>query len=148
MKISELSKRTGVSLRSLRYYEKQGILNPNRLENGYREYCEDDVIWVNTIQVLINIGTSTEEIANFLQCQLKIENRLLDSKLVTEFYEEKLLKIENQLQELQKAKIILEDRLEHWKREVYTIEDDQSKPENDNTWKSVLQNELRNWIKD
>lgn len=38
MKIGELSARTGVSIRSLRYYEQQGLLAPARHENGYREY--------------------------------------------------------------------------------------------------------------
>ena len=38
MKIGELAARTGVSIRSLRYYEQQGLLMPVRNENGYREY--------------------------------------------------------------------------------------------------------------
>ena len=36
MKINEVSKITGVSLRTLHYYDKIGLLVPAKLENGYR----------------------------------------------------------------------------------------------------------------
>jgi DNA-binding transcriptional MerR regulator len=38
LKIGELSKETGASIRSIRYYEQQGLMAPARLQNGYREY--------------------------------------------------------------------------------------------------------------
>ena len=38
MKIGELAEKSGVSVRSLRYYEQQGLLQPGRLMNGYRMY--------------------------------------------------------------------------------------------------------------
>lgn len=43
MHIRELSKVTGVSLRSLRYYEQKHLLSPARSENGYRIYEDIDV---------------------------------------------------------------------------------------------------------
>ncbi|MEU6192280.1 MerR family DNA-binding transcriptional regulator [Streptomyces sp. NPDC047061] len=43
MKIGELSHRTGVSTRLLRYYEQQGLLHPSRLPNGYRDFHEHAV---------------------------------------------------------------------------------------------------------
>lgn len=43
MKINEVSKITGVSLRTLHYYDKIGLLVPTKLENGYREYSNDDL---------------------------------------------------------------------------------------------------------
>jgi len=38
MRIGELSKATGVSVRSLRYFEQKGLLAASRLQSGYREY--------------------------------------------------------------------------------------------------------------
>ena len=38
MQIGELSTRTGVSIRMLRYYEQQGLLQPRRRTSGYRDY--------------------------------------------------------------------------------------------------------------
>ena len=43
MRIGELSRRTGVPERLLRYYEEQDLLHPQRLPSGYREYTEEDV---------------------------------------------------------------------------------------------------------
>ncbi|MBA4496593.1 MerR family DNA-binding transcriptional regulator [Paenactinomyces guangxiensis] len=40
MNIGEISCRTGVSVRSIRYYEQKGLISPKRQENGYREYGE------------------------------------------------------------------------------------------------------------
>ncbi|MBW7454034.1 MerR family DNA-binding transcriptional regulator [Paenibacillus sepulcri] len=40
MKISQLSKETGVSARSIRYYEKKKLLTARRLDNDYREFDE------------------------------------------------------------------------------------------------------------
>ncbi len=71
MKIGELANQTGVSIRSLRYYEQMGLLSPIRHENGYRDYSPFAVEQVRTIQLYLNLGLSTEQIAGFLHCVLK-----------------------------------------------------------------------------
>ncbi|MGI5520237.1 MerR family DNA-binding transcriptional regulator [Micromonospora sp. CA-259024] len=43
VRIGELSKRSLVPVRMLRYYEERGLLSPQRGTNGYREYSESDV---------------------------------------------------------------------------------------------------------
>jgi DNA-binding transcriptional MerR regulator len=71
VKIGELAKRTGVSVRSLRYYEEQGLLSAMRLDNGYREYSSLAVDQVQTIQFYLALGISTEQIKSFLNCVLQ-----------------------------------------------------------------------------
>ncbi|MCZ9340439.1 MerR family DNA-binding transcriptional regulator, partial [Streptomyces sp. TRM76130] len=56
MRIGELAAATGVSTRSLRYYEAQGLLSVERLANGYREYDERAVRQVALIQDLYRAG--------------------------------------------------------------------------------------------
>lgn len=68
MRIGELSRRTGASRRSLRYYEEQGLLAPLRLPSGYREYDEDSVASVRRIRVLLSAGLGTSVIAEILTC--------------------------------------------------------------------------------
>ncbi|MEU4448366.1 MerR family transcriptional regulator [Actinosynnema sp. NPDC050801] len=68
MLIGELSRRTGVRTHQLRYYEAQGLLEPDRSTGGYREYTEDAVLTVNQITKLLGAGLSTEEIAYMLPC--------------------------------------------------------------------------------
>lgn len=59
MKIGELSRRTGVPPRMLRYYEEQGLLESARAANGYRDYDEADVERADRVRGLIQAGLST-----------------------------------------------------------------------------------------
>lgn len=68
MKIGELSRRAGVSIRSLRYYEEQALLRPERLPSGYRVYDESDVVVVQRIQALLAAGLSSRKIERILPC--------------------------------------------------------------------------------
>lgn len=68
MLIGELSRRTGVKPRMLRYYEEQGLLDAARGPNGYREYAEDAVLAVRQIRALLDAGLSTDVIRAVLPC--------------------------------------------------------------------------------
>src|SRR5437879_13275266 len=68
MRISEVSRRTGVSIRSLRYYEQKRLLCTRRLENGYRDLDEEAIERVQTIQMYLGLGLNTEQIEEILQC--------------------------------------------------------------------------------
>ncbi|MFJ7498058.1 MerR family transcriptional regulator [Streptomyces sp. NPDC097727] len=68
MKISELSRRTEVSTRLLRYYEEQGLLSPCRLPNGYRDYPDSSVERVGQIRALLKAGLGTEVIREIVPC--------------------------------------------------------------------------------
>ncbi|MGD8191346.1 MerR family transcriptional regulator [Brevibacillus ginsengisoli] len=109
MKIGELSKLTGVSIRSLRYYEQQGLITPIRLENGYREYHNLAVEQVNTITFYLGLGLSTEQIAGFLHCVLKNKEEFCQE--ILPIYKQKLAEIEKQIQTLTMIKTNLEERI-------------------------------------
>ncbi|MFI9509712.1 MerR family transcriptional regulator [Nocardia sp. NPDC052566] len=68
MLIGELSRRAGVNAHQLRYYEAQGLLEPERGANGYREYDETAVLRVKQIRHLLGAGLSSEDIAYLLPC--------------------------------------------------------------------------------
>jgi DNA-binding transcriptional MerR regulator len=68
MLIGELSERTGVSVRSLRYYEEQGLLSARRDGNTYRRYDEQAVSRVAHIQLLFAAGLCSSKIAALLPC--------------------------------------------------------------------------------
>jgi DNA-binding transcriptional MerR regulator len=68
MRIGELSERTGASRRALRYYEEQGLLVPDRLPNGYRDYGERAVPTVRRIRVLLSAGLNSALVAEILPC--------------------------------------------------------------------------------
>src|SRR5689334_25431243 len=68
MRIGELSKRTGVSARSLRYYEEQGLLTSSRSDAGQRHYSDAEVDRVSLIRQLFDAGMSSRVIATVLPC--------------------------------------------------------------------------------
>lgn len=110
MKIGELAQRTGSSIRSLRYYEQQGLLAPQRLENGYRIYSPLAEEQVRTIQFYLNLGLSTEEIAGFLHCVLI--NKEAFCEQVLPLYRQKLSEIDGQIRLLQNIRSNLLDRID------------------------------------
>ncbi|MFI2212798.1 MerR family transcriptional regulator [Streptomyces sp. NPDC020141] len=71
MRIGDLSRRTGVSPRLLRYYEEQGLLTPVRQPSGYREYAEEDVRTVRHVRTLLAAGLPTHAIAELLPCMVE-----------------------------------------------------------------------------
>lgn len=74
MRIGELSRRSGASVRSLRYYEEQSLLAPTRLPSGYRVYDESDVLRVRRIQALLAAGLGTRKIEHILPCLAQHED--------------------------------------------------------------------------
>ncbi|MGP9612660.1 MULTISPECIES: MerR family transcriptional regulator [unclassified Brachybacterium] len=60
--IGELSSRTGVSHRSLRYYEEQGLLLAERTPAGHRRYGQEAVDRVGLVQRLFAAGLTSTEI--------------------------------------------------------------------------------------
>lgn len=68
MRIGELARRTGVSERSLRYYEQQGLLASERTAGGQREYPERAVDRVVHIQELYAAGLHSRTISSLLPC--------------------------------------------------------------------------------
>ena len=96
MRIGELSRRTGVSVRALRYYEEQGILSPDRRPSGYREFNAQDVVRVEHTRNLLRAGIGTSLISRIVGCmqdgellledcreQLLVERRRIDQDLRT-----------------------------------------------------------------
>jgi DNA-binding transcriptional MerR regulator len=59
MRIGEVTARTGIPQRMLRYYEEQGLLSSERADNGYREYDHDAVERAQRVRGLIQAGLST-----------------------------------------------------------------------------------------
>ncbi|WBB58309.1 MerR family transcriptional regulator [Streptomyces sp. WMMC500] len=68
MRIGEVARRSGVSVRALRYYEEQGLLTPTRTPGGQREYADDAVGRVGFIQQLYAAGLPSRRIAELLPC--------------------------------------------------------------------------------
>lgn len=68
MRIGELARKTGVSARSLRYYEQQGLVRSTRSAGGQRHYLATEVERVELIRRLFDAGLHSKVIARLLPC--------------------------------------------------------------------------------
>ncbi|WP_276322041.1 MerR family transcriptional regulator [Paenibacillus thalictri] len=121
--MSEFSRRTGVSLRSLRYYEEWKLLNPTRLENGYRDYAESDIKKVELIQLYFSLGLTAKEIMDFFDCLFQNGEKRQCLPNAIEVGERKLGVIKNQIEILRKAESQLEKSIFRWRHLISQTED-------------------------
>lgn len=77
--IGQFAKLTGVTERTLRYYDRQGLLTPSaRNEHGHRFYREQDLFQLQKIITLKYLNFSLEEIAEYLRKpEVNIQETLL-----------------------------------------------------------------------
>lgn len=126
MLISQVSKITGLTKRAIEYYTLQGLVFPSVLDNGYKDYDENDIHLLNKISVLRKLDIGVEEIKAILSDEsneaLKLTSirKELDfqRELVKRSILEKLIKsdsysdISAELQALDNSKTITEKLLE------------------------------------
>ncbi|WP_405386102.1 MerR family transcriptional regulator [Streptomyces sp. NBC_01102] len=81
MRIGELASRAGVSIRSVRYYEEQGLLSSTRSPSGQRHYTGESVERVALIQRLYAAGLSSRTVWELLPCVDKPSEENSDAAL-------------------------------------------------------------------
>ena len=81
MKIGDLARETGVPARMIRYYEAQGLLAPERGENGYRVYTDAHVGRVQRIRNHIAAGLPTRLVRIDFAAMLTDELAGLDERI-------------------------------------------------------------------
>lgn len=69
MFIKEFSTKTGLSIDTLRYYEQEGLLLPERDNNNYRFYTEEDYCWVQLLMKIKKTGMTLANIKMFASLQ-------------------------------------------------------------------------------
>lgn len=68
IRIGEVARSAGVSVRAVRYYEQQGLLAAERSPSGQRLYREDAVTLVRFFQQMYSAGLTSQRIAELLPC--------------------------------------------------------------------------------
>src|ERR671911_1187220 len=68
LKIGELARQTGLSIKTIRYYERRGLLEqPPRTEGGYRLYGREEVARLRFVQRAKLLGLTLEEIRELVE---------------------------------------------------------------------------------
>ncbi len=98
--IQDISKKTGLSTHTLRYYEKEGLLSPvERSAGGFRQYTDEDLEALGLICCLKNTGMSLQEIARFIQLSRAGDQTLKERVELLRQHRENVI---SRIQEMQK----------------------------------------------
>jgi len=68
IRIGEVARGAGVSVRAVRYYEQQGLLIPERSPSGQRLYRQDAISRVRFFQQMFAAGLTSRRITELLPC--------------------------------------------------------------------------------
>ncbi|MNJ39567.1 HTH-type transcriptional regulator AdhR [compost metagenome] len=96
--IGKVAELTGLSIHTLRYYEKEGILPPiKRNEFGTRVFDEDDMQWIEFTCCLRDTGMNIEEMKTFAQLTLQGDETIPKRVDLLNRQQERILNQVNQL---------------------------------------------------
>lgn len=110
-KIGEIASLLGVSIDTLRLYDKKGIVCPERGENGYRYYSRSQMIILNYVIHLKKANLSLEYIRNLVN-ETDVEKSI-------EILSESEQHIKNEIAKLQKIQNVIEDYKNIFKKSFY-----------------------------
>jgi DNA-binding transcriptional MerR regulator len=138
LQIGEVAERTGVTQRTLRFYEEKGLLKPpSRLEGGFRLYSEEDIARVERIKELQSLlGLSLADIKEMVEADevkhqiratyrrdAKVSERRAKIARAIEVTEHQAAIIEHKLRALQEMKDTLEEKLRQYRGWIEHLED-------------------------
>lgn len=107
MNISQAAKISGLSPKTIRYYERIQLIDPaSRSENGYRDYSHKDLDVLRFVQRARSTGFSVEECRQLLSLYQNPERH---SSEVKELVQEKLERVEAQITELEHMRNTLKE---------------------------------------
>ena len=113
--IGEFSKKVGLSIDTLRYYEKMGFIYPKRDRINKRIYCEKDIEWINFIIRLKETKMPIEQIRHYSRLRYEGDNTL-QKRL--ELLEEQMDRLNIEKGKIEKNMIHLEKKINTYKKMI------------------------------
>lgn len=111
--IQQVSAITGLSVHTLRYYEKIGLMEPIcRSTNGHRSYHSHDLEWITLLMRLRSTGMPIAEMQRFADMMRQGDAGIGQRRKLLEEHEQKLLL---QFKELQDTLLVLRDKIAYYR---------------------------------
>lgn len=118
MRIGQLAQRAGVTPRTIRYYESLGLLGPNeRQGSGFRYYTEAELLRLQKINDLKELGLSLEEIASVIPLYFEDPTRMRGKQKIVEILQNHLRETDEKLEALSQFRADLQSnisRIQRW----------------------------------
>lgn len=112
--IGEFSLLTGLGIHTLRYYEREGLITPERNSANRRRYSDKDRIWIEFIKRLKDTGMPIREIRHYAQLRASGDSTLTE-RLEMLIQHRQILN--EQIALLQTHKRKLDEKIESYRRE-------------------------------
>ena len=113
LKIGDVSKRSGIGIEALRFYEKSGLLDkPSRTESGYRVYGPEVLERLAFIKRAQALGFSLDEIRRIVEDARKGESPCDE---VREIVARRLEELDERMREMRRYRLELAETLAEWK---------------------------------
>ncbi|MFG2854717.1 MerR family transcriptional regulator [Streptomyces mirabilis] len=111
MKISEVARQAGVTVKTIRYYESVGVIAPGRLGNGYRDYSEQDARLVREARELTGLGIRVQRTRPFLDCLAAGRDRADDCPASLAGYRDAINELTARIEALTARRRVLQEHL-------------------------------------
>jgi MerR family copper efflux transcriptional regulator len=106
LRIGALAKRSGLRVETIRFYEKEGLLEPpRRTQSGYRQYSEEDALRLAFVRRAKDLGFPLVEIRDLLALS-KAKGKRRDVKRVAQH---RLDQVEDKIADLERMRDALRD---------------------------------------
>lgn len=109
--IGEFAQIVGVATSTLRYYENEGLLTPERDENNIRVFTDSDIGWVKFLLHLKDSGMSMTELKQYTKWRAMGDETIPDRK---DLLEKRKELVEKEIQNLQQNLEILNRKVEFY----------------------------------
>ena len=113
--IGDFSKLTGLSIHTLRYYEHEGLIAPERNSSNRRCYSDKDLAWIYFIKHLKDTGMPIKEIKRYAELRAAGDPTLFERM---EMLVQHRRALNEQIAQLQEHKIKLDEKIEFYRKEI------------------------------
>ena len=117
--IGDFAKLTGLGIHTLRYYEHEGLIAPERNSSNRRCYSDKDLIWIEFIKRLKDTGMPIKEIRHYAKLRADGDPTLSERM---EMLVQHLQALNEQIAQLQEHKIKLDEKIEFYKKEIERVQ--------------------------
>ncbi|MET0821001.1 MAG: MerR family transcriptional regulator [Aeromicrobium sp.] len=116
MTISAAAEASGLSVDTLRYYEKEGLTlhRPERSSSGQRRYTQENVAWLGTLVMLRRTGMPIRDIKKFVELY-RVDGSEADRLTILERHREHVLE---ELAEVQKHLAAINRKIDYYEEKV------------------------------
>ena len=123
MNIKQAEELVGITSKNIRFYEEQGLISPDRAENGYREYHQNDIDTLKKIKLLRKFDISVENIKSVFDKKKDLEDCLEEQMKAFESERENISHMEELMKAMLSDNVTIHNLdMDHWLEQIDQME--------------------------